>query len=84
MMVRTQISLSADDHRRAKRRAADLGVSLAEYVRRAIARDLGAAERPADAAVLFALGDSGRSDVASSKDARVADAIAVRRGRARP
>lgn len=79
MMARTQISLPLEIHRRAKQRAEELGVSFAEYVRGVLARDLGAAERHADVAVLFALGDSGRSDVSATKDARVAEAIASRR-----
>lgn len=79
MMVRTQISLPAEEHRRAKRRAAELNVSLAEYVRRTLARDLGdEPSRGADTQRLFALGESGRSDVASTKDRRVADAVRTR------
>jgi metallophosphoesterase superfamily enzyme len=79
MMVRTQISLPADDHRRAKRRAAELGISLAEYVRRTLARDLGAPAERADVTALVDLGDSGGSDVAAAKDEYVAEAIAARR-----
>lgn len=79
MMVRTQISLSPEIRRRAKQRAEELGVSFAEYVRGVLARDLGAAERRADVAALFALGDSGRSDVSATKDTRVAEALAARR-----
>jgi hypothetical protein len=35
-MIRTQISLSEDDYRLAKREASALGISIAEFVRRAI------------------------------------------------
>lgn len=80
MMVRTQISLPPEEHRRAKRRAADLGVSLAEYVRRVVSEDLREERRGADVSQLFALGDSGGSDVARHKDAYVAEAIAARHG----
>jgi hypothetical protein len=80
MMVRTQISLDAEEHRRAKQRAAELGVSLAEYVRRVVADDLGPARPRGDVSQLFALGDSGDSNVAEHKDAYVAEAIASRRG----
>lgn len=79
MMVRTQISLPEEHHRRAKRRAAELGVSLAEYVRGAVARDLGAGDSPADVRSLFALGASGHSDVSANKHANVAEAVATRR-----
>ena len=36
IMIRTQISLSADDYEAAKAEAARLGISLAEFVRRAL------------------------------------------------
>jgi len=35
-MLRTQVSLDEQDYRSAKREAAALGISVAEYVRRAI------------------------------------------------
>jgi hypothetical protein len=79
MMVRTQISLPSEDHRRAKRRAAELGVSLAEYVRRAVARDLGGAAERSDVTALFDLGRSGRSDIASNADRELSRAVASRR-----
>lgn len=68
MMERTQISLSPEDHRRAKARASELGISLAEYIRRLVRRDLGGARAGADPASIVALGDSGGSDVARLKD----------------
>ena len=40
MMAKTQISLETEMQRRARQRAHDLGVSLAEYFRRLVARDL--------------------------------------------
>jgi predicted nucleic acid-binding protein len=40
MMARTQISLEAEMQRRARQRASELGISLAEYLRRLVARDL--------------------------------------------
>ncbi len=67
MVVRTQITLDADAHRRAKRRAADLGISLAEYVRRTLDRDLGD-EPKGDISEIFGLFDSGVSDVSSNID----------------
>jgi hypothetical protein len=76
MMARTQITLDPELHRRARRRAAELRISLAEYVRRLVARDLRAPEPKADPSVLFALGDSGGSDVARDKDAMIGDAFA--------
>jgi hypothetical protein len=82
MMQRTQVSLDPAEHRQARRRAAELGISLAEYIRRLVRRDL---ERPAagspDVTDLFGLGDSGGSDVALRKDEYVADAIGERHRR---
>lgn len=75
-MVRTQIALDSEDHRRAKRRAAEQGISLAEYVRRAVRQDLGGEERPkADISEIFGLFSSGDSDIAKHKDKYVGEAV---------
>jgi hypothetical protein len=67
MVVRTQVTLDSDAHRRAKRRAADLGISFAEYVRQVVDRDLG--EQPkTDISAIFGIGDSGGSNVARHKE----------------
>jgi hypothetical protein len=80
MMQRTQITLAPAEHRRARRRAAELGISLAEYIRRLVRQDLESPMAKGDPSRLFALGDSGGSDVSREKDAYVAEAIAsVRR-----
>lgn len=81
MMQRTQITLDPTEHRRARRRAAELGISLAEYVRRLVRQDLEGPAVPGDVTALFALGDSGGSDVAAAKDAYVAEAVARDRPR---
>lgn len=79
MMLRTQIYLDPELHRRAKGRAAERGISLAEYVREALAADLSEDREPVDRSVIFNLGDSGGSDVARQKDRYVADAVAAER-----
>lgn len=76
MMARTQITLDSETQRRARRRAGDLGISLAEYVRRAVARDLGASHKPRDPAIVFDLGSSGASNIAKKKDIMIAEAFA--------
>lgn len=82
MMQRTQITLDPAEHRRARRRAAELGISLAEYLRRLVWQDLEGPIAKGDPTGLFALGNSGGSDIATQKDAYVAEAIAnVRRSR---
>ena len=67
--------LESEVHRRARRRASDLGVSLAEYVRRLVARDVAISVPKADVASVFDLGRSAGSDVARDKDAMVGEAF---------
>ncbi len=73
-MARTQITLQPEFQRRARRRASDLGVSLAEYIRSLVERDLGHAAQAAPGAV-FDLGSSGGSDIAKDKHAMIAQAV---------
>lgn len=83
MMVRTQIALDAEEHRRAKLRAAELGISLAEYVRRVVGSDLAAPASRPDASEIIGLFDSGGSDIARHKDELLAEAVetkVLRRG----
>lgn len=75
MMSRTQITLDYEMQRRARRRASDLGVSLAEYFRRLVARDLARPEAASDVHRIFDLGDSGGSDVARDKDEMIGESI---------
>jgi hypothetical protein len=77
MMARTQITLEPEMQRRARQRASDLGVSLAEYVRSLMARDLGNSPAKAAPALVFDLGKSRRSDIAKDKDAMIAEAFAA-------
>jgi hypothetical protein len=75
MMSRTQITLEPEMQRRARRRASDLGVSLAEYLRGLLARDLGERSIRHDPALVFDLGRSGEGDIAANKDAMLAQAF---------
>ena len=61
---------------RVRRRASELGVSLAEYVRRLVARDLGQPEQRGDPSVIFGLGNSRGTDIAKDKDALIGAAVA--------
>jgi hypothetical protein len=83
MMVRTQITLESELQKRARQRAGEIGVSMAEYVRRLVARDLARPKTSADVSSIFDLGSSGGSDIANNKDSMVADAFAARRHKAR-
>lgn len=83
MMARTQITLDPELQRRARQRANDLGVSLAEYVRRLVSRDLGATQTSVSPAAVFDLGSSRGSDIARNKDAMLAEAFASGRPKSR-
>jgi hypothetical protein len=61
--------------RHARRRAADRGVSLAEYVRSLVERDLGGKRATSDVGEIFGLFDSGGSDVARDEDRMIAEAF---------
>ena len=75
-MGRAQITLHPEIQQRDRQRARDLGVSLAEYVRRLVARDLGITWSEVDPALVFDLGKSAASDIAKDKHAMIAAAIA--------
>lgn len=62
-------------------RAADLGISIAEYIRRLVDRDLSQPSKNADRSLVFDLGSSGRTDIASEKSRMIAEAIAARKRR---
>ena len=76
MMSRTQVTLELEIQRRARQRASDLGVSLAEYIRRLVTRDLGSGQTKADPTCVFDLGSSGSSDIQKNKHAMIAEAFA--------
>jgi hypothetical protein len=77
MTQRTQITLGSDEHRQARRRAADQGISLAEYIRRLVRDDLAGTSLRGDVTALFALGDSGGANVAKAKDDYVGEAVSA-------
>ena len=62
--------------RRAQAKAAELGISFAEYVRRVIAQDLGEAKPKADISIFFDLiKDGPRTDIARDKDKLIGEAV---------
>ena len=78
MNVRRQITIDEETQRRAEARAAELGISFADYVRRAIADDLGP-PRPArkvDVSSLFDLvADGPPTNIARDKDRMIGEAV---------
>ena len=70
-----QISMSKEEQNRAKRRAGELGISFAEYVRRLVRDDLGEKHEKGDISAIFGLGRSSGSDIAKFKDEYVGEAV---------
>ena len=61
--------------RRARAKAAALGITFAEYIRRLVKRDLGEPGRKADISILFDLGTSTEpTDIARDKDKMLSEA----------
>jgi hypothetical protein len=76
MNARTQITLDPETQRRAHTKAADLGISFAEYVRRLITSDLGQPQPKADVSIIFDLIDEGPpTDIARDKDKMIGEAV---------
>lgn len=73
--------LESETQKRARRRANEMGVSFAEYIRRVVERDLAGPEKKRiDVSQIFNLGSSGNSDIAKRKRAMIGEAFAASRG----
>lgn len=77
MMVRTQISIEAELRSRIRERTRVLGISMAEYFRQLVERDLSQPQRRVDRSAIFNLGASTGTDIASQKDRMAAQATEV-------
>jgi hypothetical protein len=76
MNARTQITMDPELQRRARARAAELGISFAEYMRRLVVSDLGEPRQKSDISILFNLIDEGPpTDIARDKDKMIAEAV---------
>src|SRR6266705_893962 len=76
MNARSQITMDPEMQRRAQAKAAELGISFAEYVRRLVADDLGEPRPKADISIVFDLGASGEpTDIARDKDKMIGEAV---------
>jgi hypothetical protein len=68
--------MDPETQRRAHAKAAALGISFAEYVRRLVRQDLGEPRLKADVSVVFDLGASAEpTDIARDKDKLIGDAV---------
>ena len=76
MNARTQITMDPEMQRRAHAKAAKLGISFAEYVRRVVAQDLGEPKPRPDISIIFDLIKDGPvTDIARDKDKMIGDAV---------
>jgi hypothetical protein len=76
MHARTQITMDPEMQRRAHAKAAELGISFAEYVRRLVMQDLGDPKPKADISIFFDLiKDGPRTDIARDKDKLIGEAV---------
>jgi hypothetical protein len=76
MNARTQITMDPDTQRRAHAKAAALGISFAEYVRRLVQHDLGEPHDRVDVSAVFDLGSSEEpTNVARDKDKLIGDSV---------
>ena len=75
MNARSQITLDPEVQRRARAKAAEQGISFAEYVRRVVANDLGETRPKVDISVIFDLGASAEpTDIARDKHRMIGEA----------
>jgi hypothetical protein len=75
MNARTQITMDPELQRRAHAKAAELGLSFAEYIRRLVAHHLGEPRRNTLVSLLFDLSASRElTDIARDKDQMLAEA----------
>ncbi len=85
MATRMQVTFEREQHRLAAAKAAALGVSLAEYIRRVVASDLDDEEEATGSiSEIFGIGDSGGGDVARHADEYLGEALAQAHTRERP
>ena len=71
-----QITLDPETQRRAQAKAAELGISFAEYVRRLVANDLGEPKEEFDISSIFGLIDEGPpTNIARDKDKMLGEAV---------
>ncbi len=62
--MRTQIALEPEQHARVKQKAASLGITMAEYIRRLVDQDLTSVAPRATPSAIIGIGRSGGSDIA--------------------
>ena len=78
--MRIQITLEPEQHAKVKQKAAAFGISMAEYFRRLVDRDLGSSDALGDLTAIIGIGRSGDGDIAADgKNAAAAIAEVLER-----
>jgi hypothetical protein len=76
--MNVHISLDEETQRLAEAKAAEMGVSIEDYVRQLVSDDLGRVKRKVDMSVFFDLVTDGPpSNVARDKDKMIAEAVII-------
>jgi hypothetical protein len=76
MNARMQITMDPETRRRAHAKAAQLGISIAEYMRRLVTQDLGGPRPKPDISIFFDVIDEGPpTNIARDKDKLVGEAV---------
>ena len=81
--IQTQITLSPEQHVQVRKRATELGISMAEYIRRLIDQDLDSPRPQADLDSIIGLFASGGSDIATDRTEAIRNAVTERAARKR-
>ena len=77
--MRTQIALEAEQHALVKQKAASLGITMAEYIRRLVDQDLAGGRTNAGVSSIIGIGRSGGSNIAVEGQAATSEAVAALR-----
>ena len=76
MNARTQITIDPEMRRRVRAKAAELGISFAEYIRRLVADNIGEPKAKADISSVFDLVDEGPpTNIARDKHKMIDEAV---------
>jgi hypothetical protein len=73
-----QVMLDPDDRRRARRRAAESGLTMSEYINWLVRHDLESWTPKADAPAIIPIDDSGATDMPAHKNRYIGEAVAAR------
>ncbi len=79
-----QVMLDPDERRRARRRAAEQGLTLSEHIGRLVREDLESWTPDADAGAVIAVADVPISDVPEHEGMYIGEAVAARLNKTNP